>query len=162
MPPDAPSSSSSRRAFLRSTCSALAILGLSSGSVIIAGCDSGGSSGEQPLPEGVTRDGNTLSIDLTAFPDLRADNNSLLIPAADVIVINGAEVGYRAFSSVCPHEGEDVEIFEPSGADDYQLRCPAHDWTFDVAGDPTGRARAGLPRFPVRRDGTTLRVSIDR
>lgn len=108
MPPDAPSSSSSRRAFLRSTCSALAILSLSSGSVMIAGCDSGGSSGEQTLPRGVSRNGNTLSIDLTEFPELQTVNHSLWIPAADVIVINGAEVGYRAFSSVCPHEGEDV------------------------------------------------------
>jgi nitrite reductase/ring-hydroxylating ferredoxin subunit len=103
-----------------------------------------------------------LSIDLAEFPDLQTANNSLWIPAADVIVINGAGVGFRAFSSVCPHEREDVEIFEPSGSDGYQLRCPAHDWTFDVAGNPTGRSEAGLAPFPLTRDGNTLQVTIER
>lgn len=155
--------STSRRAFLRRSCSALAILGVGSGSVLIAGCDSGGSSAEEdPLPDGVTRDGNTLIVDLTAFPDLQEPPNSLWIPAADVIVIHRANVGYRAFDSVCPHEGEDVEIFEPSGGDGYQLRCPAHDWTFDVEGDPTGPAQAGLTQFVLTREGNSLRITIDR
>ena len=152
----------SRRAFLRTTCSVAAILGLSSGSVIIAGCDGGGSNEPQTLPEGVTRDGDTLIVDLTQFPDLQTANNSLWIPAADVIVINGADVGYRAFSSVCPHEREAVEIFEPSEGDGYQLRCPAHDWTFDVDGDPTGRASAGLNQFPLTKADQTLRVMLNQ
>lgn len=153
--------STSRREFLRNSCSTLAILSLTSGTVIIAGCDSGGnSSDEDTLPEGVTRDGNTLIVDLEAFPDLQEPNTSLWIPAADVIVIHGADVGYRAFRSVCPHEGEDVEIFEPAGSNGHQLRCPAHDWTFDVDGDPTGRAQAGLVRYSVTTEGATLQISL--
>ena len=156
------SESTSRRDFLRTTCSVFAILGLSSGSVMIAGCDSGGSNEPQTLPDGVTRDGDTLTVDLIEFPDLQQANKSLWIPAADVIIINGGDVGYRAFSSVCPHEGEDVEIFESSGEDGYQLRCPAHDWTFDVDGDPTGRAQSGLSQFSLTEEGNTVRIMLDR
>jgi nitrite reductase/ring-hydroxylating ferredoxin subunit len=161
MPSEQPTAkSTSRREFLQNSCSALAILSLTSGGVIIAGCDSGGSSSsEDTLPEGVTRDGNTLIVDLEAFPDLQTPNNSLWIPAADIIVIHGPDVGYRAFSSICPHEGEDVSIFEPSGGASYQLRCPAHDWTFDVDGDPTGSARADLNRYSVTKEGATLQIT---
>lgn len=154
--------STSRREFLRSSCSALAILGLTSGSVIVAGCDSGGGSGKDTLPEGVTRDGNTLTVDLTAFPALQDPGNSLWIPATDVIVIHGSDVGYRAFSSICPHEGEDVSIYEPTGTGSHQLRCPAHDWTFAPDGDPTGKAQAGLPQFSTTKTGDTLQITIDR
>lgn len=151
----------SRREFLRGSCSALAILGFTSGSVLIAGCDSGGSSGEETLPDGVTREGNTLTVDLTQFPDLQDPKNSLWIPAANVIVIHDSDIGYRAFNSVCPHEGEDVRIYEASGGDDYQLRCPAHDWTFDEAGRPTGKSEGGISQFPLTKDGNILRITLD-
>lgn len=107
----------------------------------------------------MTRNGNTLKIDLEAFPDLQEPNNSLWIPAADVILIHGADVGYRAFRSVCPHEGEDMEIFEPAGRNGHQLRCPAHDWTFDLDGDPTGHAQTGLDRYAVTKEDSTLQIT---
>lgn len=155
------SDSTSRRQFLRNSCSALAILSLTSGGILVAGCDSGGSN-DETLPVGVTRNGNTLIVDLAEFPDLQKPNNSLWIPAADVIIIHGNDVGYRAFSSVCPHQGEDVEIFEPSGTNGYHLRCPSHDWTFDVDGDPTGEAEAGLTPFALTKNENTLQVTLNQ
>jgi nitrite reductase/ring-hydroxylating ferredoxin subunit len=156
--PEAPATS--RRDFLKGTCSALAALGLS-GSMIVVGCDSGGSN-DAPLPDGVTLEGTTLTVDLAAFPALTEPNGSLWVRQADAIIVNDPDVGYRAFSSICPHEREDVSIYESTGTGDYQLRCPAHDWTFDIDGDPTGRAQAGLDRLTLTKDGDTVRVTLDR
>lgn len=151
----------SRREVIEHGCWALAALSLSSGSLLVVGCDSGGSN-DPSLPDGLTLEGNTLTVDLTEFPTLTETNGSLWIQSIDVILVNNAEVGFRAFSSVCPHEQEDVRLYEPSGSNGYQLRCPSHDWTFDVDGDPTGKAQAGLTRFPVSKNGDTLQITLDR
>ncbi len=159
---DQSSTSSSRRDFLKESCSALALLSLTAGSsVVVVGCDSEGS-GPPSLSEGLTLNGNTLTVDLTQFSDLTEPNGSLWIADLDVILINYAEDGYRAFDAVCPHEEQDVRIYEPTGSENYQLRCPAHDWTFAPDGDPTGKAQAGLSQFPTTKTGDTLQVTIDR
>ncbi|MFB6099388.1 MAG: Rieske 2Fe-2S domain-containing protein [Salinibacter sp.] len=101
-------------------------------------------------------------MNLTKFPDLQKPKNSLWLPAVDVIIIHGADVGYRAFSSVCPHQGEDVKIFEPSGSSKYQLRCPSHNWTFAVDGDPTGKADAGLNQFSLTKSDQQLKITLER
>lgn len=153
------SSPSSRRTFITSTCSALVALGLGTSGLTIVGCDSGGSS-PPPLPDGVTLNGNTLTIDLTQFPDLRAPRGALWIANQDVFIIHAENDAYRAFSSVCPHEGEDVTVYEQASAAAYQLRCPAHDWTFDLAGAPTGRAQRALPLYATTKENDTLRITL--
>lgn len=133
-------------------------LGAPSGSIVLVGCDSG-ADGPPPLPDGITREGPRLLVDLARFPALTADRGALWIANQDVLVIR-VGAAYRAFRSVCPHEGEDVTVYEPAGAADYQLRCPAHDWTFALDGAPTGRSPSGLQPYATTLDGDTLTITL--
>lgn len=151
-------STSSRRHFLKTTCSAFLALSTASSGVLIVGCDSGSSS-PPPLPDGIILNGTTLTIDLAQFPNLTQDRGALWVASQDVFIIRVADE-YRAFSSVCPHEQEDVNIYEPNDSSGYQLRCPAHDWTFDLDGTPTGIADARLQQYATRLDGNLLEVTL--
>ena len=143
-----------RRGFLHRTCASVALMSLSTGAFALAGCDSGGAN-DASLPEGVTRTGTTLTVDTTFFPQLTAAGGFLWIADADVIVIHGAQGDYRAFSSVCPHEGEEVKQFNGE-----HLRCPAHDWTFTPEGQPTGRANRPLTAYPLTQSGDQLVITV--
>ena len=145
---------SSRRTFLKRTCSAVVFMGLATGSVAFVGCDSGGSE-PQGWPDGVTLEGTELRIDTTRLPDLARADGFLWIADAEVIVVHDDQLGYRAFSSVCPHEGKPVRAF-----DGQQLRCPSHGWTFGLDGRPTGRARRGLRTYRLEQDGPQLTVFL--
>lgn len=95
------------------------------------------------------------------------DEKTYPVPAADGVQIDReAQVilvrfGGRiyAFSLACPHENAAVKWV----AKDQRFQCTKHDSKYQPDGVYTsGRATRNMDRFPIRRDGTNVVVSIDR
>jgi nitrite reductase/ring-hydroxylating ferredoxin subunit len=89
------------------------------------------------------------------------------IPAADgvnidrgaqVILVRYADHVY-AMALACPHENAAVKWV----AKDRRFQCTKHDSRYTPEGTYTsGHATRNLDRFPVRRDGGSIVVSVDR
>ena len=64
-----------------------------------------------------------------------------------------------AFSMACPHENAAVKWV----AKDRRFYCTKHDSQYTPDGTyQTGHATRNLDRFPIRKDGTSVVVSLDR
>ena len=147
-----------RRDFLRRSCGLFTAAVLAANGASLAGCDTVGASGVSTDTTGVTVSGSTVTIDLALATPLAAVGGGLLVPSADVLVVHAAENDYRAFDSVCPHERNAIRQVLPTGGT-YELRCPSHGWTFDLNGDPTGRAQRGTTRYAVVQEGQMLQIT---
>lgn len=89
------------------------------------------------------------------------------IPAADgvnvdhrsqVIIVRYGNKMY-AFSLACPHENAAVKWV----AKDRKFHCTKHDSEYTPDGMyTTGHATRNMDRFPIRKDGTNVIVTIDR
>ena len=81
------------------------------------------------------------------------------VGAVDVVLCN-IEGEVLAYEDRCPHLGHPLSngaIVPPV------LTCAAHEWAFDVrTGDGVNPTTARLRRFPVRIDGDTILVDVDR
>jgi len=151
-----------RRLFVIDSAAALAAAAL-------AACGGGGGDGgvtgppigyipppPNTMTPGVTTSGSTIVIDLTVQTGLTNPNGFVLIPEARAFVIHvGASDDYRAFTSVCTHEGCDVDNF--SGG---RIRCPCHGSQYDNNGAVVvGPAPSALRRFAATRSGNTLTIT---
>lgn len=64
-----------------------------------------------------------------------------------------------AFSMTCPHQNAAVKWLEK----DARFQCSKHDSKYKPDGAYTsGRATRNMDRFPIRRDGANVVVTIDR
>ena len=89
------------------------------------------------------------------------------IPSADgvnidrsssVMIVRYANHVY-AFSMACPHENAAVKWV----AKDRRFFCTKHDSQYTPDGTyTTGHATRNLDRFPIRKEGTSVVVSLDR
>lgn len=145
----------SRRGFLRTSCSAAALLALGWN---VAGCDATEPTvdAEPPAPgDGIRIEGDTITLDLsgTKTQGLKQAGNALFIASAHTIVINAAGT-LRAFTSICTHEGCDVEHFQNN-----RLTCFCHGSQFDTSGAVLqGPASRPLAQYAVTRDGDTVTI----
>lgn len=132
----------SRRNFLGAT--GVTLLGC-----VLTACGGGGESGgvTEPPPAGSTTfTGGVVTLSLSQIPGLTAANGHLVLALADgnrradLVVIN---VGgsYKAFTSICTHEGCSVNGF--NGA---RMICPCHGSEYDL----TGKVVAGPAPLPLR------------
>jgi nitrite reductase/ring-hydroxylating ferredoxin subunit len=89
------------------------------------------------------------------------------IPTADGVSVDEAQrlalVRFRgrmyAFSVECPHKGRMLEW----RADEGRFFCPKHKARFGEDGvHVSGRRTSDLDRYALRRDGTSVTVSLDR
>jgi toluene monooxygenase system ferredoxin subunit len=65
-----------------------------------------------------------------------------------------------AYEDRCPHLANPLS---KGALDAPVLTCPAHEWAFDVrTGTGVNPAAACLRRFPVRIEGDTILVDLDR
>jgi Rieske Fe-S protein len=89
------------------------------------------------------------------------------VPAADGVSIDRVEqvILVRsqnrafAFALSCPHQNAAVRWVE----NDHRFQCTKHDSKYQPDGTYTsGRATRNMDRFPIRRDGASLVVSLDR
>ena len=114
-----------------------------------------------------------LAIDATALPILTIESEGddkerrYPIPATDgvnidrsaqVILVRYANNIY-AMALACPHENAAVKWL----AKDRRFQCTKHDSKYTPEGTYTsGHATRNLDRFPIRLDGTSVVVAIDR
>ena len=114
-----------------------------------------------------------LAIDATALPILTIDSEGddkerrYAIPATDgvnidrsaqVILVRYANNLY-AMALACPHENAAVKWL----AKDRRFQCTKHDSKYTPEGTYTsGHATRNLDRFPIRLEGTSVVVTIDR
>jgi Rieske Fe-S protein len=138
----------------------------------------GGNGGGPGTPlSGVTFASGTLTIALVSQPGLAATNGFLVTnPAgnenatrdasgrrANVIVVNTGAETWRAFTSVCTHEGNPVGAFANG-----RIQCAFHGSQFDAEGrnvvGPNGGAATLRPltqyAVTVDRAAGTLRVAV--
>lgn len=114
-------------------------------------------------PGAVTVNGDLVSIDLTAVPELDAGGGFLYIAqasgrAVNVTVVNPDGDAFKAFTSVCTHQQNPVRLYNASAR---ELRCPTHNSYFNLDGVRLrGPAPAGsrLTAYAVSRNGNTLVV----
>jgi len=75
-----------------------------------------------------------------------------------VMIVRYADHIY-AFSMACPHENAAVKWV----AKDRRFYCTKHDSQYTPDGTyQTGHATRNLDRFPIRKEGTSVVVSLDR
>ena len=135
-----------RRDFLKSSSAAavfasLALVGISCGD-----------SGTEPdnkvkLPNGVTVDGNKVTVDLTIQTSLKSSGKFLLIEKEHVFLINLDGNNFKAFTSICTHQGCDVNDFSGN-----KIICPCHGSKYSTSGSVVdGPAPSGLKEYAVSK-----------
>ena len=133
----------SRRAFLRrSGCGllTLAALGLGGDAVLPVSAIAGVESGKEKM-----------------YPIPLGDGVNIDRGSSVMIVRYGSHV--YAFSMACPHENAAVKWV----AKEHRFFCTKHDSEYTPDGTyTTGHATRNLDRFPVRREGSSVIVSLDR
>nr|BCX01739.1 MAG: hypothetical protein KatS3mg041_1785 [Bacteroidota bacterium] len=151
----------SRRQFLELFCSGCVGALLVGAGASLLGCDTmkeEDASGTEGNPgSGITIQGNTIRLDLTASDvrPLASAGGFLFIRSARVIAINVDGTRIRAFSSICPHQGCDVDRFQEG-----VLICPCHDSRFNTAGGVVrGPAPGPLREYGVSRSGDIVVIT---
>ena len=153
----------SRRRFLEATSATLLA------SVLAQACGGGGdgpagpSGGTTPPPAGSVAFANgVVTVRVGLIPDLAASNGHLVVGLtdvdrrADVIVINLGGGVYRAFTSICTHEGCTV-----SGYANQRMVCPCHGSEYDQRGVPvSGPAPSPLREYPTTYDAPSQTLAI--
>lgn len=122
------------------------------------GGDGGGGAGN--LPAGVSVNGNTVTVNLSQQPGLAAANGFLLIAntGVKVFIINTGPNAFRAFTSICTHEGCDVSSF--SGG---TINCPCHGSQYDAAGQVvTGPAPRPLTEYATSFNAATSLLTVTK
>ena len=148
--------STTRRDFLRTSCSAATLLTLG---WALSGCDSSSMTEvEQPAEDGgITIEGNTITLDLTGSEAgvVAEAGGFLLLSSAHTIILNPSGDAIRAFTSICTHQGCDVNSFRNG-----TIVCPCHGSQYDTNGEVVqGPAPNPLREFDVVRDGDIVTIT---
>lgn len=160
-----------RRDFLGSACAIGTLLALG---VPLAGCSTARRSGAARTDgdaadadaSGIAFDGATLTVTL-GRPDtapLGTVGGAVFVAARSVVVVNdGGRL--RAFSTVCPHGGCDVDAVEPappgSGRSGGEIVCACHGARFGLDGAVrVGPARDPLTPLALTRTATGAVVTL--
>jgi len=152
----------SRREFIRCSCSAGILLALGAN---VVGCAdpagvepdpmTGGGGGGGGGTPGITINASTVTLDLASpsVERLRASGGFLFVPAASVIAINSAGT-IRAYTSICTHQGFAVNQFTGD-----RMVCSGHGAQFNPDGTVAlGPAPRALPEYDVTRSGDILTI----
>lgn len=157
--------SQSRRDFLLTTC-ASCLLGTMG--ITLTSCDSqdpgddgngGGGGGGGGTVNGVTVNGNTITIDLNHPSNavLKAAGGGLVIARASTIVANDGGT-INAFSWTCTHQGGQLTVFQNG-----DFVCNNHGSHFNTAGVPVSGDAFNLgtgpvPAYTASRSGDTVTI----
>ncbi len=95
---------------------------------------------------GITIDGNTITIDLTKQPALNTNGGWLLIPEAEVLVVNDGS--FNALTSICTHSACSRNWTYGNGV----FECTCHGSRFDT----NGQVLRGPANQPLRSFATTV------
>ena len=96
------------------------------------------------------------ALDSIVAAALAPSGGFLYLAAAKTVIVNIDGMTIKAFSSVCPHEGNPVQSY--SGG---QLVCPTHGSRFNptTGAVVTGPARSGLTAYTASRSGNSVTVT---
>ncbi len=149
--------SNSRRDFLRTAGGGVCLWAVG---LALAGCDT--TEPEEDDPNGgnetgilVTADKIIIDLSKTAASLLAAPGGHLIISAAKTIAINIDGSTIRAFTTICTHQGCDVDKFENG-----RIKCPCHSSEFNTSGQPVaGPAPTPLREYAVTRSGNDVTIS---
>lgn len=160
--PAANNSDISRRTFLGASSAAIV------GSLLAQACGGSGdptgpNGGVVPPPAGsMTFASGVVTLKVGLIPALSANNGHLVVSAtdsdrrADVVVLNLGGGLFRAFTSICTHEGCTV-----TGYANQRMQCPCHGSEFDQRGVPvSGPAPLPLREYPVTFDAPSQTLAI--
>lgn len=152
------SSGVSRRAFVGATCATF----LASVLAACGGGDGGTGGITEPPPAGSTTfTGGVVTLNLAQIPALTASNGHLVLALADgsrradlaIVNVSGT---YKAFSSICTHEGCTVNGYNGS-----RLICPCHGSEYDLTGKVVaGPAPTALREYTVALNSTAQTLTI--
>ncbi len=139
----------------------------------LSACDSGGMEGDgnegegdgggNPALNGIVATAAKVTIDLSKVTRLRNAGGFLILINEDgqsvhVIVINVDGNTFKAFTSICTHQGCDVARYVSSSK---RIQCDCHGSEFDLNGQPVaGPAPSALRSYPVSRSGDTLTITL--
>lgn len=159
-----PSYDVTRRRFLHASSATLV-------SALLAQACGGGGDGPSgpggltipPPPAGSVFFANgVVTVKVGLIPGLGSSNGHLVVGLtdsdrrADVVLINLGGGVFRAFTSICTHEGCTV-----SGYSNGRLQCPCHGSEFDQRGTPVaGPAPSPLREYPVTFDAPSQTLAI--
>jgi len=117
----------------------------------LAGCADGALAAE----EGVTVNGNQITVDLTVADGLARAGGFLLISQANTMAVNVDGTTIRAFTSVCTHQGCTINRFSNN-----LFRCPCHGSQYSTTGGVvTGPATRPLQEYQVERNGDLVTIT---
>ncbi len=137
----------SRREFARLSALACAV----------AACSSDGGSVTAPTGNGITINGNTMTVPLAQNDALNRTNGMIVVTQARVVVLRVSATEYRALSSVCTHEGCTVNEFNGT-----QVICPCHGSQFSTTGAVVrGPAGSPLRSFPTTFDAPSGNIIVN-
>ena len=142
------------------------------------GCDSGGGMGDDGgtgNPGGggngggnggsgsasLSVEGNTLRVDLARRTELNQAGGFLLVTRVSgvsvrALIVNVDGNAFKSFTSVCTHEGCDVETYNP---DVMIFECLCHGSQYNIDGQVVrGPATGALEAFSVSRSGDILSI----
>jgi Rieske Fe-S protein len=104
--------------------------------------------------EGITIDGDTITIDLNLIEELNSSGGWLLITQAQTLVVNDGEI--KALTSVCTHSNCDRNWSLRNG----NFRCSCHGSEFTTDGEVvTGPATRPLNQFDVTIDNDIVTIT---
>jgi cytochrome b6-f complex iron-sulfur subunit len=147
-----------RRGFVTAAASSFAALALAAcggGGEGPTGSGGGGGASIVDIPMGanltVSANGQVVTIPLASNPSLAAAGGMLFLASARTLVLNTGNE-YRAFTSVCTHQGCDV--MKRHGE---RFHCDCHGSEYDQ----TGSRVSGPAESPLRQYATTLDVAAN-
>ncbi|MDN3667804.1 Rieske 2Fe-2S domain-containing protein [Echinicola jeungdonensis] len=113
--------------------------------------DNGGSD-----DDGISIDGNQVTIDLNIQSDLKIVGGWLLIAEAQVLVVKVGENDFNALTSVCTHQGCDTNWSYQNNT----FTCACHGSQFSSSGNvESGPAQSSLESYSVQLSGDLLTIS---
>lgn len=121
-------------------------------------CSSSDDGPTAPSANGVTINGNVMTVPLAQNPSLSQSNGFILVSSARVLVVRVGNNEFRAVSSVCTHQGCTVNRF-----DGELLTCTCHGSQFSTNGSVArGPASSPLQAFATSYDAAsnTIRVTL--
>ena len=103
-----------------------------------------------------------VRIDLAYMPELQASGSGVRLEGSGLdprlLVFHGDDGQYYALANRCTHMGRRIDTIRGSNTIEC---CSVSKSTFTYDGSPvSGAAKKPLKRFPVRREGETLIVSL--
>jgi len=129
--------------------------------MLVAACgggDSGSPTGPGGTPPtGISRDGNTLRIDVAAVSTLQGTNGFVIVAEPPTIVVNLGNDSFRAFTARCTHQGCIV-----ANVSNRRINCLCHGSAFDADGGQvlSGPATQRLRSFPVSFASATRVLTV--